>query len=301
MEGLIPRYNAANSRGDKMSRVLRNLILVGALPILALSAVLYKYHSDKDAWEKVQNGLVRLHSGLEFESVIALRSHLADTDAALKGYTTEWRIYPPGRQERVRNAEQSLKYINFALDWQTRGGSSEADTLSQASVRELEKYPEVTTQLGRPCADGQIRIYSAAVASGFEIVGMSLLQSSEYPAVSDTSGPAPSQLPPLDFEKETAECQKQEIARRETAERKYWAQFRYRVGLGVPESASGSYVGEIELHPGRKRDFGVNHDLSIFLAKCYDNTLPGNVIRTTVNGKAYTTKWDYRNGIIKPD
>jgi hypothetical protein len=149
--------------------------------------------------------------------------------------------------------------------------------------------------------DGQIRIYSTAVASGFEIFGMSPLQSSEYPAVSDTSGPVPGQLPPLDFEKETAECQKQEIARRETAERKYWAQFRYRVGLGVPESASGSYVGEIELHPGRKRDFGVNHDLSIFLAKCYDNTLPGNVIRTTVNGKAYTTKWDYRNGIIKPD
>lgn len=293
-----------------MSRVLRNLIVVSTLPVLALSAVLYKYHSDKAAWEKVQNGLVRLHSGLEFESVIALRSHLADADAALRTYTTEWHIYPPG-QQRVRNAEQSLKYINFALDWQTRGGSSEADTLSEASVRELEKYPEVTTKLERPCADGQIRIYSAAVASGFEIVGMSLLQSSEYPAVSDASGPVPAQLPPLDFEKETAECQKQEIARREIAERKYWAQFRYRVGLGVPESAPGScvieaktdgeYVGKIELHPGRKRDFGVNHDLSIFLAKCYDNALPGNVIRTTVNGKAYTTKWEFQNGIIKPE
>ncbi len=81
-----------------MSRVFRNLTVVAAIAFIALSSVLYKCHSDKTAWEKVQAELVRMHSGLEFESVIALRSQIANTDTALKMYTTDWRVYPPGKR-----------------------------------------------------------------------------------------------------------------------------------------------------------------------------------------------------------
>jgi hypothetical protein len=285
------------------------LAVTFTLVIIFLGAFVYKFHSDKVAWEKIQTELVRLHSGLEFESIIALRSHLADTDAALKIQNMEWRTYPPGRVERIRNAEQSLRYINLSLDSHTRGNLVGGDILAPSDVRELEKYPEVTTWVPRLCAEGQVRVYADSVGKAFTIVGMSLLDRAEYPTVSNPISQSTGQLPPLNFGKETAACQREEEERRGSAQRKYWSQFHYRVVLGVLESAPGScvfeaktdgkYVGRVELVPGRKKDFGINHDLLVFETNCYGHTVPQSVIVTTVNGKAYATKWDARNGIIK--
>lgn len=192
-----------------MSEALRNLTVVVAIAFVALSSVLYKYFSDKTAWEKIQTELVRLHSGLEFESIIALRSRIADTDAALKMYTKEWRTYPPRRMERVQNAEKSLTYINFALDWQTRSGDD------QPSARTSEKYPDVTTSIRRSCVDDKLFISPSDVAATFVIAGKSLLEHSEYPPTPESSIFLTHQFAPLDFEKEADECHLQAIIRRE--------------------------------------------------------------------------------------
>jgi hypothetical protein len=294
-----------------MRRFPTALILTGILFAGILGAILYKYRADKTAWEEVQRGLVRLHSGFQFESVIALRSHLADADTALKLYRAEWRTYPPGRKERVRNAERSLGYINSALDWQTRSGSKDYDTLDQSSVLALEKYPDVTSNLSRSCAAGQIRIPSAAASAAFAIAGISLLDRSEYPTASDAHATSGNNSPPLDFEKETAECQRQEIARKESEAKKYWAQFRYRLGLKLLPSQPGTcvfdlkvdgrFVDSIELYPGRTREFGMNRNANIFRAECYKDAIPGAAIQATLNGKTFEPKWNAGIALISPN
>ena len=292
-----------------MRRFLFVLILSGTLVVGTFCATLYKYRSDKTAWEEVQRGLVRLHSGLQFESVIALRSHLADADTALKLYLAEWRTYPPGRTERVRNAQQSLGYINSALDWQTRSGSREDGVLDGASVRALESYPDVTSNLSRSCAAGQIHITSTAASSAFAVAGISLLGRSEYPDTLDTNATPGRQFPPLKFEKETAECQRQENARKENETKKYWAQFRYHFVLKLLPSAPGScklvlrtdggFEGTVELQPGHTKEFGANHDAMLVYPHCYGISTPDTVLRMTMNGHPYTpARTDYGYHIV---
>jgi hypothetical protein len=301
-----------------LSASKRYLLVASLLLVAALCACFLKYRADVAAWDQVQNSLVRLHSGFQYESVIALRSHLADTDAALRLYRTGWRIYPPGRAERVHDAEQSLAYISSAVDWQTR---SNGDTLDQADIRTLEKYPEVTAYLVRSCAAGRVHVSSANASTAFAIVGMSLLERSEYPATSE-SKLSLNQFGPLHYESETAECQRQEnvrveneqhqeAARRENESKKYWAQFRYRVSLKLLPSTPGTCVFDLrtdgkfvdtsELYPGRAQDFGANHDALIYRATCYGATVPADVIKITVNGNPYTPKWEGQNAKITPD
>lgn len=294
-----------------MRRSLFVLILIGTLLVAVLWAALYKYRTDKTAWQEVQRALVRLQSGFQFESVIALRSHLADADSALKLYLAEWRTYPPGRSERVRNAQQSLGYIDSALDWQTKSGSQDTAHLDQASVRTLEKYPDVTSNLSRSCAAGQIRITSAAASTAFAIAGISLLDRSEYPAASNANAIPGHRVAQLDFEKETAECQRQENARKENETKKYWAQFRYRLGLRLVASQTGTcvfdlkvdgrFVDSIELYPGRPREFGMNHNAGIFRTACYKDAVPGDVIQATLNGKMFEPKWAAGIAVISPN
>jgi hypothetical protein len=277
-----------------MNKVLRNLIAVAAIVFIALGSVLYKYYSDKTAWEKIQSELVRLQSGLEFESVIALRSRIADTDAVLKMYTTEWRIYPPHRVERVQKAEKSLTYINFALDWQTRSSDD------QPSARTLEKYPDVTTSIRRSCVADKLFISSSEVAAAFVIAGRSLLENSEYPPTSESSISLTHQFAPLDFDKEAADCRRQEITRAENAtrqetaykqaivaqreadRRKYWSRWRYHVEieLQVPNEvcAGDVIVDDTERHTLRlvssdlegapQAEFGANETMMLVSGAC---------------------------------
>jgi hypothetical protein len=301
-----------------MRRSPTALTLIGVLVVGSFSAAIYKYHTDKTAWEQVQASLVRLRSGLQFESIIALRSHLADADTALKLYKSEWRTYPPDRAERVRHAEKSLSYINSALDWKTQSGSREDTTVDQAHVRALETLPDVTVNLGRGCAGGLIQISAASASAAFALAGISLLEGSEYPPASDAHVSQAGQLPPLDFEKETRECQRQETSRKENETKQYWAQFRYRVGLSLRSPAPGTCVfylsidrvskmvnhagslDQVELYPGRTREFGMNRDANILDTNCYEGMNPEAFIVTTVNGKTYTPKWTARNAMISP-
>ncbi len=158
---------------------------------------------------------------------------------------------------------------------------------------------------------GQVQIISADAISAFTIVGMSFLENAEYPMVSNARGSTRPRLPALDFEKETDECQQEEKSRRESADKKYWAQFRYRISLAVLASAKGTCVfevkadgiwaGEYEMSPGHRKDFGVNQDLMIFRTDCYDNAQASDVIRTTVNGRPYAAQWTAHVGIIAPN
>jgi hypothetical protein len=290
-----------------MSKVFRSLALGALLCIAVLGALAYRYHQDVAAWEQVERSLVRLQSGFQFESVIALRSHLADTDAALALYGTGRRMYPPDRKERIRNAEKSLAYISSAIDWQTQSGRN----FGGPSLQALEKYPDVTANLYRACEGGQIQAASQSVSSAFEIAGLSLLESSEYPSTSVPHGALPTKYTPLDYQKENTECQRGEAGRRDSEQKKYWAQFRYRVSLRLIPSAPGSCVlyakmdgtsrEMVELAPGSTREVGANHVIEIVDARCYAGAIPGDTIRIAVNGKPYTPEWDGGNVRIAPD
>jgi hypothetical protein len=299
-----------------MGRKTPAIVVAAAIFVLALCAGSYKYHADVEAWEQVQNSVVRLQSGIQFESVIALRSHLADADAAVKLYQSRWRAYPPGGRERARDAEQSLDYISSALDWQTRSGDD------QESVRTLGKYPEITTSIRRSCLAGRIFISSSDVSAAFVVAAKELLGHSEYPATSKSDLSLTRQFAPLDFGKESAECERQKaareenerqqaVARKESEERKYWVQFRYRVSLKLVPSAAGTcvfdvktdgkFVDSIELYPSRTREFGANHKVEMLAAQCYGGTPPTDVIRISVNGKPYAPKWAGEYALIVPD
>jgi hypothetical protein len=200
-----------------MRRLTSTVILTGMLFAGILGLVMYKYRTDKTAWKQVQSGLVRLRSGIQFESVIALRSRLADADAAIKLYGSGWRVYPAEHDRRIRDAETALVYLNSALDWQTRSVTIET-YVGPTAVYALGHLPnDVTSRFQRSCIGGEISFGGTALASAFGAAGISLLERAEYPIPRTLS--ADETFAPLNLEMEESECRRQETARKENQAR----------------------------------------------------------------------------------
>lgn len=87
------------------------LIIVAALGI----AVACSSKSSRDAdWEEVLKAATRVESGLRHEALIALRSKVADLDAAVANYT---RHYPDGsKEQRVRSINQAVDALEWGID-----------------------------------------------------------------------------------------------------------------------------------------------------------------------------------------
>jgi hypothetical protein len=145
-------------------RWLRYLIVVKKVAIssvvmLIVAGCLYKYASDVAEWRKVQDALVRLQSGIKYESVLALRSKLADADAAIEEFRSGWRVFPLGHKERVSDAKTGLSYLSMALDPDAIGGTT------------LTLYPDVAKFVPRFCISDKATFNGSDAALGFATLG----------------------------------------------------------------------------------------------------------------------------------
>jgi hypothetical protein len=200
-----------------MHKVTGIFILICLLLGGIIGFAIFKFRTDKTAWEQVQSNLVRLRSGIQFESVVALRSHLADADAAIKLYGSGWRVYPPEHEKRIRDAETALGYLSSALEWQTRSVTTET-YVGPTAVYEVGLMPnEVTSRFQRSCTGSEISFSATAAASAFGAAAILSLEHAQYPmprtfSVVETFAQA-------SVEREESECRRQETARTENLAR----------------------------------------------------------------------------------
>src|SRR5580700_3450554 len=93
-------------------------ILVGIVAVAGAVGGLafYVHHQLRHQadWDEVQKEAIRVNAGLRHESLIALRSRVADLDAALSGYV---QVDPERKNEnRVRSLQQAIESVEWAID-----------------------------------------------------------------------------------------------------------------------------------------------------------------------------------------
>jgi hypothetical protein len=107
----------------------RGNMLISAIVVLMVGAglALYGYYSFKRQadWDDVQKTAIRVDSGLKHETLIALRSKVADLDAALAHYVGEG----GGRQKenRVASIQQAIESLEWAIDHQDTTSTWDGD------------------------------------------------------------------------------------------------------------------------------------------------------------------------------
>jgi hypothetical protein len=274
---------------------------VGVAVCLIIGGVfLYTYESDKTAWDEVQSKLIRLDSGLEYESIIQLRSKLADADAASKEYTVHKHIFPTHGSQRIADSEQAISYLDVALTLHSSSESSVPNEMMAA----LEEHAAVTTLIPRVCTNGYLRIDRSTAESAFFSEGLAYLrraQSNEWKPI-----PALGPYPRLEFVNEQEQCQqKDQKARlqiedeREAAIRKRWSAWRYHIQIKASESCTfriasdGADGGFSIVHEGADKEFGVNTSLTLSRFICAGSTAPKVAIQVYVNEKPVKLDWQF--------
>jgi len=96
-------------------------ILVGIVAVAGIGGGLafYVHHQLKHQadWDEVQKEAIRVDAGLRHESLLALRSRVADLDAALSGYV---QADPERKNEnRVRSFQQAIESVEWAIGHQS--------------------------------------------------------------------------------------------------------------------------------------------------------------------------------------
>lgn len=183
-------------------------IAVGVGISLFVGACSYKYIHDQAAWQKEQDALIRLRSGMQYEAMLMVRSRLADADAGVEDYASQWRIFPVNHSKMLEAARKGILYTSNALDWSTKASSqSELDTDAEDATA-LASYPDVTSSLPRWCSDGQLAFNPSLAAADFRVYGDYWLELALGKWEQKPSGSSP----PLEPRRELQACQQQQIA-----------------------------------------------------------------------------------------
>jgi hypothetical protein len=291
-----------------MSKTTRGVAIAIVLTIVAAGTFLYKYHVDRAAWTEVQEKLLRLLSGLQYEPILAVRSHLADTDAAVKNFASEWRIFPPDHERRVDETEKAVFYLDLALNWEMKDVTRDGSAINADDLQELSKYADVTTFVPRSCRSGRLSVDGQSVSAAFATEGRVLVQRVEYPSASnDPQLPLAGTYKPFDIDRETIECQQAEIeaqkttaqkikeeeVQRDTERKKYWAQWRYHVELRIDSTCKFDLFVDgkhtILQNSDRASAFGSNASVTMENVHC--GMRPPQAIEVNVNGQQYQPNW----------
>jgi hypothetical protein len=96
-------------------------IFVGIVAVAGVGGGLafYVHHQLRHQadWDEVQKEAIRVDAGLRHESLLALRSRVADLDAAISGYV---QVDPVRKDEnRVRSLQQAIESLEWAIDHQS--------------------------------------------------------------------------------------------------------------------------------------------------------------------------------------
>ena len=174
---------------------------------LSLGLIFYKYSVDEAAWQRAQDAIVRLRSGMQYESLLMVRTRLADADAAVEDYVSQWRVFPMNHQSLLQAAHTGISYSSEALDWSTRPASENSLDTDPADAQLLSRYLDVSTSLPRWCENGQLAFDPRVVAADFRVYGDYYLELSEGKNREKLHG---SELP-LNADRELKGCQQKQI------------------------------------------------------------------------------------------
>jgi hypothetical protein len=197
-----------------MSKLRLGLAVVFALILIPTGAFVYKYECDKAAWADVQAKLIRLNSGLQYEPNLALRSQIADTDAAVKVFASEPRIFPLDHAQRVQYSEKAVAYLALAAEYQLNGASDTEPTTNSAHMESLEQFPDVTTFVPRTCIYGHVAFSRKDAAAGSAQIGYFMLRRAEGEPLGSGAALKPKgNFAVLDLANESVGCSYQERRR----------------------------------------------------------------------------------------
>ena len=104
-------------------------VLVAVIAVTIIGAGLawygYDYLRSRADWEDVQKAAFRVDSGLRHETLILLRSKVADLDAALSHYVTGWGHR--SRENRVTSIRQAIESLEWAIDHEKKTAIEDGD------------------------------------------------------------------------------------------------------------------------------------------------------------------------------
>lgn len=249
------------------------------------------------AWNQVQQSLARLSSGIQFEPVIMLRSKMADADAAIKGFESDFRIFPADKKERVDAGKRGIRYLDIALN----------DAKGINRWEDMAHYAEVTRWIPRSCAGDKLTAFSReTVKETFAISGSYLIRKAAG-EVTDKGWEDVAEgafFSTLELSKETAECQQQYASAMKKAEEEKKATAKkadeekkaakYHIDVYNPENclmtayADGKQVFH-GFDPGSRFHLDANKEARLSEVSCQDN--PANSIRVKINGHDYVLNW----------
>ena len=193
----------------------KSLLKLGVFALVAsLLGLGAKYVADRSAWSDVQAALYRVDSGIQYESIIALRSHLADADAIVRTFESSLRFYPTDYPERARLARLAISYLGLATEFQTDNVSSDTLTSNAQYFAKLAQAPDVSTFVPRTCRYGYLAFDLNAAASAALRLGEATLKRAEGEPLrtGDTLKPTGG-FGPLNFDAESNACKLQEQTR----------------------------------------------------------------------------------------
>lgn len=183
-------------------------IAIGVAILLFVGACSYKYIQDQAAWQKEQDALVRLRSGMQYEAMLMIRSRLADADAGVEDYASQWRVFPVNHTKKLEAARKGILYTSNALDWSTKASSQPDLDADPEDAATLASYPDVTTSLPRLCDGGDLAFSPKVAAADFRVYGDYWLELALGKWEPEPSGSNPS----FDPSRELQACQQQQIA-----------------------------------------------------------------------------------------
>ncbi|HLW82452.1 MAG TPA: hypothetical protein VKS20_10470 [Candidatus Acidoferrales bacterium] len=305
---------------------MKSILITGGIIILsACAACSFKYFSDEAVWQNAQDALIRLHSGMQYESILMVRSRLADADAAVEDYASHWRIFPLDHTRRVQDARKGISYLSGALDWSSKVDSEAGSDTNQADALALAAYPDVTSSIPRWCEDGQLAFDPRVAVADFGIYGNYWLELAEGKEDRQPIGSEP----PLNPTRELQQCREQQVARVKAqnaaikarldalrartaaaeaeqraqdaaakdkeaaflAAHPFQVQFSSYYGCSFVLYIDGEATGSKISLPGPPVSFRMAHSMTLEDARCGFKHVPADEILVRVNGSWYSPKW----------
>lgn len=140
----------------KTSNILFALVvMVGAI----LAVFGYYYFKRQADWDEVKRAAIRVDSGLRHETLIALRSKVADLDAALTHYVEGGGGRP--KENRVLSIQQAIESLEWAIDHE----SSTSEILDgTADFSFFEKRPYLIAE--PDCAESTGKLFLSGAVFG---------------------------------------------------------------------------------------------------------------------------------------
>lgn len=275
-------------------RPSRLFLVLFAAAILSGALWCYReYTSEVTSLSTARQALIRVDSGVQYDSVINLRSKIADADAAVTTFELGRHLFFRDARAQMDVAKRGLAYIDIAID----------DAKEIGGWSDMERYTDVTTWVPRTCVDGELVFAPAMVVEPFLGIGHDLVRQ-----VVGEAALLPSKPPtaPLNYSKESTDCVhiKETQAREAAAESAAKAQlalqqeakWKYHVQISNPDGCGFAPYQDGDRGPRTYATafyFHANDSVGLVDAVCVhgDRNPASHHLAVTVDGKRIDADW----------